>query len=154
MSLTSLTGQPTHYPKLNDMTAGEVIFERGKFIKSEPGKKFPNSTNWIFEVDEPIVNEKGEFKRVGVSAGQITKAMQDQEDPNGFYKLVYSGSREIEKGQWAGSKAHTFDLAKYDEGSSIDAAGIKDVEKNTKAAEASRATESKSSGDSLDDMMN
>ena len=40
MGLRSLTGKPTFYPKLKEMTEGEVIFEKGTLIKSEPGIKY------------------------------------------------------------------------------------------------------------------
>lgn len=151
MALTSLTGKPTHYPKLADLEIGTVIFERATLVKAEPGFKFPEQTNWIFEIDEPITTEKGDFTRVGISSGMITKALRD-EPMGGDYRLVYLGKNVIEKGKWAGTGAHTFDLQKY-----VDDEGV-DV--NKVAAAQARVNESKSnaeskgeSNDSLDDMM-
>lgn len=149
MTLTSMTGSPVFYPKLAELETGSVIFEKAKLVKSEPGRKFKNQTNWIFEVPETIKTEKGEFNKVGVSAGMITAALKD-EPMGGFYKMVYLGKNTIEKGEWKGSKAHTFEVLKYGEAPTVEPTV------DTKAAAASRVSESKSNttSDSLDDMMN
>lgn len=153
MGLRSLTGKPTFYPKLAELTSGEVIFEKGKLVKSEPGIKYPASTNWIFEVNEPIVTEKGEFTRVGISAGQVTKALENEE-MGGDYRIVYLGSRVMEKGSYAGQKAHSFDVQKYETETVVvtptETVKVNPVVAAAKVVEAKTATTT----DSLDDMMN
>lgn len=139
MTFESLTGKPTYYPKLADMTAGEVIFERGKYVDAKPGVKFKNQTNYVFEVSPPVVTDKGEFSRVAISAGQLTKAMENQ-DFGGFYKIVYQGKNVIEKGEWAGSSAHSFEVLKYTD--------------TTEAQAAPKVETASESTDPLDEMMN
>jgi len=145
MTLTSLTGSPIYYPKLAELATGSVIFEKAKLLKSEAGRKFKNQTNWIFEVEKPVVTEKGEFTRIGVSAGMLTAALKD-EPMGGDYRLVYLGKNTIEKGEWKGSKAHTFEIQRYETSSPK-------VETNTVAAAQTRVEDTRSS-DSLDAMMN
>lgn len=158
MGLRSLTGKPTHYPNTNEMTAGEVIFEKAKLADHAPSANYPNSTNFFFELEEAITTDKGTTNRVGISAGQITKAMTKlSEDWDSLigkdFRLVYEGSNVLTKGPYKGKNAKAFTLQVYDDApESVEADTVKDVQVNAQAAAQSRAAESKS-GDSLDSMM-
>ena len=128
------------------MSAGEVIFEKAQFVKSEPSKNYPNSTNFYFELPEGehIESPKGTFTRVGISAGQIAKAM-DGQPTGGWYRLAYSGSNVLTKGAFKGKSAHAFDLQMYTD----DAADVDVPVAAKKAVE----TKTETSAESLTDMM-
>lgn len=158
--LETLSGQRTYYPRLAEMTAGEVIFEKGKFVDTQPGRKFPNQTNYVFELEEPVVTDKGEFPRVALSVGQVAKAMENEEFGN-YYKMTYQGKNVIEKGQWAGQEAHAVEVGRYktDKPATTAAAPVETAPAKKTATKAKKTAtktteEINESIDSLDDMMN
>ena len=146
------------------MSAGEVIFEKAKLVDHAPSQMYPQSTNFFFETPEPITTDKGTTDRVGISAGQITKAMNKlSEDWDTLlgkeFRLVFEGENVLSKGPFKGKSAKAFTLQVYDDattGKSGDK-DIKDVDVDKVAAAQARVNESKSGAsgtDSLDDMMN
>lgn len=139
------------------MEVGEVIFEKAKLVDHAPSKMYPQSTNFFFQLEEAITTDKGTTDRVGVSAGQITKAMNKlSEDWDTLigreFRLVFEGTNVMSNGPFKGKDAKAFTLQVYDkddieeitEEKSVDAKKVLAAQKKVEAE----------SGDNLDDMMN
>lgn len=161
MGLRSLTGKPTHYPNTKEMSVGEVLFEKAKLVDHAPSQNYPNSINFFFELPEAITTEKGTTDRMGISAGQITKAMkkisENFDDLIGKdFRLVFEGTNTMSNGPFKGKEAKAFTLQVYDDATTAKTP-TDEVNVDKVAAAQARVNESKSgeSGtDSLDDMMN
>jgi len=159
--LRSLTGKPTHYPNTKEMSAGEVIFEKAKLVDHAPSAMYPASTNFFFELPEAITTDKGTTDRIGVSAGQITKAISKlSEDWDSLigrdFRLVYEGTNVLSKGAFKGKEAKAFTLQVYDTDATAVTPTEGSVEVDKAVAAQSRVNESKqgaSGTDALDAMM-
>lgn len=164
MGLRSLTGKPTYYPNTKEMSAGEVLFEKATLVDHAPSQNYPNSINFFFELPEAITTEKGTTNRMGISAGQITKAMSKLDEDfdkliGRDFRLVYEGTNVLTKGPFKGKDAKAFTLQVYDSAektTNADETGA-GVDVDKVAAAQARVNESKqgaSGTDALDDMMN
>ena len=148
--LQSLSGSSAHYPKLNEATEGEVLVEKGKYVDTSVSEKFGSNAH-IFEVTEfQAENSKGEtgsYTRIGLSAGQVSKAMEKCNFGD-WVKIVYMGKKAIQNGKWKGQEAHTFQIDKYVTD------GTQSAPQETAAPAPEQTQAPTNSDDGLDEMFN
>lgn len=150
-TMTQMTNQLLHYPVLKEMSKGDVIFERGTLEKV--GESKMGQPLYIFETGVERETKYGKTTKVGISAGQVNKALETEPMGND-YKIIYDGSKKIANGQWAGKDSHLFDITRYDDDKPATNSVAPEASEAKVSTQAVASEAPSDTSDSLDDLLN
>lgn len=95
MRQVSLGGNLTY------LKAGDYDRVRGVYVESEPSKNFPDQMGHVLDTESGRVLLNG--------TGSLNSFFKTV-TPGTVVEIHYRGKEKIEKGQWAGKSAHTFEF--------------------------------------------
>ena len=89
------------YINLKEAKAGDLLVE-GRYVESKPSNRYPTSTNHVFQPDEG--------PRHVVSGGHLGWLLEEYVKPGDRVQVYYKGKEKLDKGKFAGSESHQFEL--------------------------------------------